>query len=145
MGNNIDQQIPDDVAAVYDAYPPKGRKALLEVRTLILETAQQNPDIGPITETLKWGEPSYLTEATGSGSTIRLGCPKSAAFEPMMFFNCQTTLVEDFREMFSDALEFQGNRAVKLNIDCDENADILRTCILAALTYHFRKRRKQRS
>ena len=28
-------------------------------------------EAGPLTETLKWGEPAYLTEATGSGSTGR--------------------------------------------------------------------------
>lgn len=47
------------------------------MRRLIVATAAETSGVGPLTEMLKWGEPAYLTEATVSGSTIRLGLPKS--------------------------------------------------------------------
>jgi hypothetical protein len=61
------------VAAAFSIFPAGVRARLLEVRELIFETAADIKGVGPLTETLKWGEPAYLTQATGSGSTIRLG------------------------------------------------------------------------
>src|SRR5580698_3557772 len=99
-----------EVAAAFDAFPPTERERLLAVRALILETAAATPGIGPLTETLKWGEPAYLTEASRSGSTIRLGVAKDGRCA--LYLNCKTTLVEEYRAAFSDVLGFEGNRAV---------------------------------
>jgi hypothetical protein len=60
------------VAKVFAAYPPKLRKRLLAVRRMILEVAQKTEGVGKLEETLKWGEPAYVTAETGSGSTIRI-------------------------------------------------------------------------
>ena len=62
--------MPADVAAVFSGFPERVRRRLLEVRDLIFETAADIEGVGPLTETLKWGEPAYLTRATGSGSTF---------------------------------------------------------------------------
>ena len=79
-----------DVAAAFAAFPERVRARLLEVRDLVFETAADLEDVGPLTETLKWGEPAYLTEATGSGSTIRLGWPKARPSHAAVYFNCKT-------------------------------------------------------
>jgi hypothetical protein len=94
--------MPADVAAVFSAFPAHVRARLLEVRELIFETAADIEGVGPLTETLKWGEPAYLTQATGSGSTIRLGWFRSSARDCAVLFNCRTTLVDDFRSQFPD-------------------------------------------
>jgi len=60
------------VAAVFQAYPPKVRAKLMDLRELVFGVAEATDGVGPLDETLKWGQPSYLTAATGSGSTIRL-------------------------------------------------------------------------
>ncbi len=70
--------MPADVAAVFAGFPERVRRRLLEVRDLIFETAADIEGVGPLTETLKWGEPAYLTGATGSGTTIRLGWFRSS-------------------------------------------------------------------
>jgi hypothetical protein len=70
--------IPPDVANVLNGFPTPVRGRLLEVRSLIFDIAATSAGVGPLTETLKWGEPAYLTAATGSGSTIRLGWSKSS-------------------------------------------------------------------
>ena len=92
----------------------------------------QAEDVGPLTETLKWGEPAYLTAASKAGSTIRLGRVED---RPAVFFNCNTTLVAGFRETFGGALDTRGNRAVLL-----APPDALALCLARALTYHRRKR-----
>ena len=57
-----------------------------------------------------------------------------------LFFNCQTLLVERFRQRFGDALQYSKNRAVV--IDPTETIPIaeIRQCILMALTYHEAKK-----
>jgi hypothetical protein len=92
--------IPAHVAAVFSAFPERVRARLFELRTLIFETAAGIEGVSPLTETLKWGEPAYLTEATGSGSTIRLGWFRTSERECAVLFNCRTTLVDNFATSF---------------------------------------------
>ena len=62
------------VTEKFDSYPDHIRDRLLYLRRLILEAASELEDIGEIEETLKWGEPSYITKP---GSTIRIDWKKS--------------------------------------------------------------------
>jgi hypothetical protein len=64
------------VERAFAAYPPGIRKRLLGLRELILRTAAETEGVGELEETLKWGEPAYLTSSTGSGSTIRIDWKK---------------------------------------------------------------------
>ena len=125
--------------AVFDDYPPKARARLLQLRTLILSTARSIDGVGPLTETLKWGEPAYLTEASRSGSTIRIGWKERSPDKVAVYLNCRTTLIDSFRTRFPD-LEFEGNRAILLDIGCALPKVELRECLAAALTYHKRPR-----
>lgn len=128
------------VAAVFDGYPEKMKQRLLTVRALILNTAAEIKEVGKLEETLKWGEPSYLTSQTKSGSTIRIHSRKAEPGTYGVFFNCQTTLVETFRQAYPDLFSFEGNRAILFHEDDDIPVDALRHCIAQALTYHFDKK-----
>lgn len=123
----------------FDAFPGPIRRCLLQVRGLIFETAGKHERVGPLTETLKWGEPAYLTEATGSGSTIRLGPVKSSDKDCAVFFDCRTDLVETFRERFPDAFAFEKNRAILLPVSNPLPRAPLTACLATALTYHQRR------
>lgn len=127
--------MPDAVAAAFDAMPPEEKTRLLGVRARVFDVAE-GAGAGPLTETLKWGEPAYLTEASKSGSTVRLGLSGARA---AVFFNCQTGLVDGFRSDFPEAFEYVGNRAVILS-DADDLA-VLDLCLGRALTYHRDKRK----
>ena len=85
--------MPDDVQAVFDSYPADIRKCLMELRNLLLETAADTEGVGPLEETLKWGEPSYLTSRSRSGSTIRMAWKAKTPDEYALYFNCQTSLI----------------------------------------------------
>jgi hypothetical protein len=65
------------VDAVFRSYPPPLCKKLAAVRRLILDTARKTEGVGAIEETLKWGQPSFLTSQSGSRSTIRIDSLKS--------------------------------------------------------------------
>ena len=128
------------VAAVFDGYPVRTRAKLLELRRLILETAAKTPGVGALTETLKWGQPSYLTAETRSGSTIRIDRLKPEPGEGgegfALYVHCQTTLVSTFRQLYRDELTFGGNRSILFDAKKPLPKAALRHCIALALTYH---------
>jgi hypothetical protein len=131
--------MPAMVAAVFAAFPAGVRARLLEVRELIFETAADIDGVGPLTETLKWGEPAYLTQATGSGSTIRLGWFRSSERDCAVLFNCRATLVDDFRERFPGVFVYEKNRAIVLDASKPLPKAPLSSCLGMALTYHRRR------
>ena len=127
------------VAGALSVFPKHVRRRLLEVRDLIFETAADIEGVGLLTETLKWGEPAYLTEATRSGSTIRLGWFRSSERECAVLFNCRTTLVDDFRERFPGVFAYEKNRAILLDAREPLPKAPLSACLGMALTYHRRR------
>ena len=108
----------------------------MNLRKVIFHAAD-NLEVGPLTETLKWGEPAYLTESTKSGSTIRLGWKKTNPEYVCVYFNCKTTIVGETRSNFGDLFEYEKDRAVLLNVTADV-PDEINWCIEAALIYHRR-------
>ncbi len=126
------------VRAVVDAAPPPARDGLLALRALILRVAADLPQVGRIHEALRWGEPAYLTPDTRSGSTIRIGLPRSGGFA--LYCNCQTSLIADFRDQMGSAFRYEGNRAVLFRDPADIDPDRLGILIARALTWHSRKR-----
>jgi hypothetical protein len=130
---------PADVEAAFAAFPERVRARLLEARELIFETAAHIDGVGPLTETLKWGEPAYLTEATGSGSTIRLGWSRSSERKCAVLFNCRTTLMDDFRGRFPEAFVYEKNRAILFDAREPLPTAPLSACLAMALTYHRRR------
>jgi hypothetical protein len=133
------------VAAAFSAFPEQVRARLLEVRHLIFATAARIEEVGSLTETLKWGEPAYLTEATGSGSTVRLGWFRSSERNCAVLFNCRTTLVDDFRNQFPDVFTYEKNRAILVDAREPLPETALSTCLAMAFTYHRRRERCMRS
>ena len=125
------------VAAVFQAYPSAVRKRLLTLRRLIFDTAVATAGVGRIEETLKWGQPSYLTQPK-SGSTIRIDQVPPGGYA--LYVHCQTNLVSTFRELYPTELAYGGNRSILLDAERDPPEAILRHCIALALTYHSRKR-----
>ncbi|MCH9694903.1 MAG: DUF1801 domain-containing protein [Gammaproteobacteria bacterium] len=122
-----------DVARKLESYPKEIRRGLLNLRELVFNVAADNPDIGGLEETLKWGEPSYLAE---HGSTVRIGSNKSRPDCYAMYFNCNTKLVDTYREIYSDVFKFEGNRAIIFHEKDALPTEALEHCILLSLKYH---------
>jgi hypothetical protein len=133
------------VDAVFNAYPKPLKAKLLALRRLIFDTARKTKGVGALEETLKWGQPSYLTANTKSGSTIRIDRVKSSADQYAVYFHCQTDLVATFRELYPTELSYAGNRAVILDAEDEFPDAALRHCVGLALTYHLRKHKPARA
>ena len=133
----------EDVEKVFDTYPEKFQKPLLKIREWIFELADDSDVIGRLEETLKWGQPSYVTIETQSGSTIRLD--RFGKESIAVFFHCKTTLVQTFRDFFGSEFEFSKNRAIVLNPEEPISEESLKFCLDMALTYHHQKGRLSRA
>ena len=136
--NDILDQI---VRETFARYPETMRAKLLCLRRLILDTAATTDGVGALQETLKWGQPSYLTAVTKSGSTIRIDQAKSDDMRYAIYFHCRTDLVATFKEMYPTEFAYEGNRSILFDRDDDIPEAELRHCISLALTYHLRKKR----
>ena len=126
--------------AVFDSNPKPVRTKLLALRQLIFDTAKTTKGVGALEETLKWGQPSYLTAETKSGSTVRIDQVKPEGGQYAVYFHCQTNLVETFRELYPE-LRYGGNRAILLDAGRMLPEAALRHCVALALTYHLGKRK----
>ena len=133
-----------DVERAFGSYPAKIRRKLLALRELIFETGDLTEGVGEIEESLRWGEPAYLTAKSKLGSTIRIGWKESSPSQYAMYFHCQTNLVETFRAKFPNEFKFEGNRALVFNEGDSVSMDSLAYCVAAALTYHRDKQRGRR-
>ena len=131
------------VAAAFSSYPKRLRDKLLALRRLILDTAKTTDGVGALEETLKWGQVSYLTSESKSGSTIRIDQVKAEPDRYAIFFHCQTNLIETFREPYPE-LAYGGNRCILLDATEDMPKDALRHCVGLALTYHLNKSKRDR-
>jgi hypothetical protein len=132
--------IKPEVAVVFNSYPKKIKSKIMFLRQLIYDTAASIEEIGEIEETLKWGEPSYLTPKSKSGSTIRIAWKESQKEQYSIFFKCTANLVPAFKEKFPQKFKFGGNRSIDFNLNDRVPVKELKQCIALALTYHRNKK-----
>lgn len=125
------------VKAKVAAYPQAARLKFMKLRALIFDVAATTEGVGSLEETLKWGEPAYLTTQTGSGTTIRIGWKLNTPGQIMVYFNCRTSLIRTIRSLFPDSFQFEGNRALVFELDQSLPENELRYCISMALRYHL--------
>ncbi len=122
-----------NVEAVFANYPDLVRKKMQDLRELVIETAKEIEGISSVEETLKWGEPSFLTK---NGSTLRMDWKAKKPQQYAMYFKCTSRLVQTFKIVFSDIFQYEGNRAIVFQLDQNIPREELKECIRAALTYH---------
>lgn len=133
------------VKSVFDAYPRSLRTRLDQVRDIIFEVASETEDIGPIEETLKWGQPSYLTCETNSGTTVRIDRMGWEKDKYCLFVHCQSGVLDQFRAAFGKQFDYDGNRGVILDAKNELPEEAIRHFVWLALTYHIRKKRSVKS
>ncbi|MBL4762138.1 MAG: DUF1801 domain-containing protein [Gammaproteobacteria bacterium] len=116
----------------FESFPKNARLRLYEIRELIFDVANSD-NVGTLTETLKWGEPSYLST---NGSTVRINWSSKNPKVVSIYFNCKTVLVETFRELFQGTFQYIGNREITLPLSKCIPVLELKACISMTLRYH---------
>ena len=115
----------------FETYPEHISILLINLRALIFSVAEQD-GIADITETLKWGEPSYISKI---GSAIRIDWKAKYPDQYCMYFNCKTSLIETFKEVYGDTFSYEGSRAIIFNTGQKLPLIELSHCISMSLRY----------
>lgn len=128
-----------NVSATFEQYPPETQQRLLMLREWIFDVASENASIGELEEMLKWGQISYLTSKTRSGSTIRIDALNDDPGAVALYFICSTSLVDTFRSIYGSQLNFEEDRCIWFAANEDIPEAPIKHCIELALTYHLHK------
>jgi hypothetical protein len=132
MGN-LELITSQKVDAVFANYPGFVRDKMQSLRELVIETAEETKDVYKLEETLKWGEPSFITK---DGSTLRMDWKEKTPEQYAMYFHCTSRLVDTFRLVFNHTFQYEGKRAIVFKLNQKIPKAELKECIKAALTYH---------
>ena len=130
---NLKIRTNPQVNEVFDNYPDSVRYKMLNLRRIIIETAYETEGINNLEETLKWGEPSYLTKY---GSTIRIDWKDKTPDQYAIYFKCTSKLVPTFKLLFNNIFTYEGNRAIIFQPEDRIPETELKKCIQATLLYH---------
>ncbi len=131
----------ESVKAAFEAHSGATGVELHRLRGLILEAAENIEEVGALTETLKWGQPAYLPTRARTGTTLRIDALKEPRRGVALYVHCQTTLAEDFKELYPGLFTYEGNRALVFEEGAELPREELKHCVGLALTYHLKKRR----
>ena len=122
-----------EVDQIFENYPDAAKHKMESLRRLVLEVAEEIPELAEMEETLKWGEPAYLTK---HGSTIRIDWKVRNPDQYAMYFQCTSQLVPTFRTVYGDDLTYEGNRAIIFGMEEVLPEKEVKNCVKAALMYH---------
>lgn len=125
------------VEVVFNYYPKSVQSHLHQQRELILGVARTIEGLDTLEETLKWGEPSYVTK---HGSTIRIDWKEKSPDQFAIYFKCTSHLVPTFKKIYTNQFNFEGSRAIIFKLDQKIPKTELKHCISMALKYHKIKR-----
>jgi hypothetical protein len=115
----------------FDSYPKDVSVLLTKLRDLIFTVAKQE-GITKLTETLKWGAPSYISKI---GSTIRIDWSAKNPTQYCVYFNCKTSLIETIKEIYGDTFTYKGNRVIVFEVEQEVPIKELAHCLSMALRY----------
>ncbi len=121
------------VKDVFKNYPKAVQNKLGQLRELVLSTAAEIEGLEQLEETLKWGEPSYLTKY---GSTVRIDWKEKNPEQFAIYFKCTSKLVPTFKKIYNDKFKFESDRAIVFNLNEKIPEAELKHCITLALNYH---------
>lgn len=131
--NRIIVKTNPEVNQRFANYPDKVRDQMMFLRELVIETANEIPEIQELEEALKWGEPSFLTKI---GSTLRMDWKAKAPEQYAMYFQCTSQLVDTFKMVYGPLFQYEGKRAIIFQLNQKLPVPELKACIKASLTYH---------
>lgn len=128
------------VEGLFNNFPGDIGKSLLHIRAMIYEEAHANPSVDQLEESLKWGQPSYVSK-NKAGTPIRLGVEKKSPGTFGLYVNCSTSLIETVKHIYGDKLTYDGNRGILFHENDTLPEETLRHVINLAMTYHMNTKR----
>lgn len=131
--SNLKLKVNPKVEEVFVNYPNRVRHKMQGLKELVIATAKETEGLDELEITLKWGEPSFISEY---GSTIRMDWKARTPNQYVLYFQCTSRLVDTFRLVFGSKFQYEGKRALIFQMDQKIPNAELKACIKAALRYH---------
>jgi hypothetical protein len=127
-----------EIKKVYDRFPKEMKTKILEVREIIFEVGKNNNKINKITETLKWGEPTYQRDRSKDGSPIKINHKKTMENYFSISVISSTNLINKIKELYPKAFQFNGDREIIINANKKLPKTEIYHFIELALMYKFK-------
>lgn len=108
-------------------------------RTIFQTIAQEN-NIGPLGESLKWGQPAWRPEKPRTGSTLRMEWSPASPDQLCLFVDCKTDLAERMRDLYPELPANDGRRRIAITLGKDLPEQALAHLAQMTFTYHRAKR-----
>ncbi|MBY5932280.1 hypothetical protein KUV51_04645 [Tateyamaria omphalii] len=130
---------PTDILARVETWPTPAQTHFLRTRTLVHEVATSE-DIGPLDESLKWGQPAWRPTRARTGSTLRVDWSPSTPNRLLAFVDCKTDLAAQMDLRFPGQFHNDGRRALGFDTETPLDEDAVWQLAQLTLTYHRAKR-----
>ncbi|MBM2291242.1 DUF1801 domain-containing protein [Sulfitobacter pseudonitzschiae] len=115
-------------------WPAAARARFDSLRAAILSAAH-DASVGPVTESLKWGQPAWRPATPRSGSTLRLNWSPEVPEVLTLYVDCKTDLAQRMVSLYPD-LPNDGRRALALPLEGPAVTEAVAHLAAMTFTYH---------
>ncbi|WP_299042453.1 hypothetical protein [uncultured Tateyamaria sp.] len=130
---------PPDFLARIETWPQPAQTQFVKLRQIVHDVAT-SAEIGPLDESLKWGQPSWRPKRARVGSTLRVDWSPSTPDRLLAFVDCKTNLAAQMDTRFPGQFHNDGRRALGFDLDKPLDEDAVWQLVHLTLTYHRAKR-----
>lgn len=130
--------LSDPITNVIGTWSAPARARFDDVRRRCHEVAQA-AEIGPLDESLKWGQPAWRPRRPRTGTTLRAWWSLDRPERLDLYVDCKTTLAADVDDAFPGAFDTDRRRVLSLGLDRPVPDDALWHLIFRTFTYHRAK------
>lgn len=109
-------------------------------RSVFLQVAQ-DADVGPIEESLKWGQPAWRPVKPRMGSTLRMDWDAGQPAQLALFVDCKTDLAARMRDLYPDLPGNDGQRRIVIDLDAPLPEQAV--AHLAEMTFGYHRAKRQ--
>lgn len=130
--------LPSSVRTGIADWPKQAQQAFEKLRVICHDTAARQ-HLGPLEESLKWGQPAWRPVRPNTGSTLRVMWAENAPDLLNLYVDCKTDLAARLREIYPDLPQNDGRRHIALRLSDPLPLDVLSHLAAMTLAYHQSK------
>ena len=132
-------KLPPYIMAYTATWPTQAQAHFADLRHLVHEVAAAI-DVGPLDESLKWGQPAWRPRRARTGSTLRVDWSPATPDRLLAFVDCKTDIAAQMDLRFPGQFGNDGRRAMGFDLEGALPRDALWQLAHMTLAYHRNKR-----
>lgn len=130
---------PADILSQTESWPAPAQSHFVRLRSIVHDVATK-AEIGPLDESLKWGQPAWRPKRARTGSTLRVDWSPATPDRLMAYVDCKTNLAAQMDTRFPGQFHNDGRRALGFSLRTALDEDAVWQLAHLTLTYHRAKR-----